>query len=278
MSKFNKVAILFATFLSCMPQGLANSALRTSNHALPDAKRLLSKLHSSVQDGAENVRRNLQDDTINDGMDTCLLIEALFGEDFVDGPMNGSCDCEGMLTETFLLSCTYENICHDELESLCADLQVNITLEDVIDPAGGFGQDPTMDLDVCMDVNVEFLEIMCVHFDFEQPDFFEPDSCEFKYGGEQCLCTVEPCFAFDCDDVVPDALKGEIKSSECQYVNLEMQGTEDVQMFLPALATLPDEDPGVRANADESKAATLMTHQVVLGIVCFFTTSAMLVL
>lgn len=137
-----------------------------------------------------------------------------------------------VVTAILLLNCSFVDVC--ELD-ICASIGVNVTLSGIINENGDIGEDPKMDMEACVDTNVEFLEKMCLRLDFAKPDFFVPIDCSFTYGSMECNCKVDPsegCYDFDCSFVVPAPLNRAIVPDACKTVNITEQSL-DAKTLLP---------------------------------------------
>jgi hypothetical protein len=104
------------------------------------------------------------------------------------------------------------------------------------------GEDPKMNMEACVDTNVDMLEKMCLGLDFAKPNFFVPEHCSFSYGSRECVCKIDPsndCYEFDCSSVVPSPLDQTIVSDTCKTVDIGE--SINVAVFLPSLQDLPKE-------------------------------------
>jgi hypothetical protein len=217
-----------------------------SCYSRDDASRgLLKSIANELETSSGNLRRNLklQHDHKMEAFDACHLVSQHFGEDFLSGTSTtGGCKCDGSLDDTLTLDCDFENVC-DDVGILCATVDVNVTLTNVLDENGSFGKDPKMSLASCVDTNVDFLDKMCLEMEFAKPEFFLPSACSFTYGNEKCICKIDdlfPCYDFDCSEVATStAMARMLVSDSCKTVDLS--GKNGVSMFLPALSELHGE-------------------------------------
>jgi len=227
---------------------LALSAWPCYAHDSDPRRGLLKSITKELEASSGHLRRNLKlhHDHNHDHnlgtFDACHLVSQHFGEDFLSGTTTGGCKCDGSLEGTLTLDCDFENVC-DDTGILCATVDVNVTLTNVLDENGKFGKDPKMSLASCVDTNIDLLDKMCLDMEFAQPDFFLPSACSFSYGDEKCICKIDdsiPCYDFDCSEVVTStAMARMLVSDSCKTVDLS--GRNGVSMFLPALSGLHSE-------------------------------------
>jgi hypothetical protein len=227
---FPRFAVTFLA-LSTLPYHAAQSS------SSPPRDGFLAMVSKHLDATSGHLRRNLNLADEQD-VDVCQLVERHLGNGFT-AEASGNCNCQGNLTDTLWLECSFDNVCEDDI---CASIDVNVTLSDILDDNGLFGEDPKMYMEACVDTNVDFLEKMCVGLDFAKPDFFVPEHCSFSYGSLECDCKVDPsdnCYEFDCSSVVPSPLDQAIVADTCKTVDIGE--SINVAMFLPSLQDLPKE-------------------------------------
>ena len=226
---------------------------------------LVQSIQTRLEASSGNLRRNLINHHSNNDagvFDACHLVSQHFGNDFLSNKSHhhhkknhhvgsGGCNCDGNLNGELTLHCDFKDVCDSVL---CASVNVSVTLTDVLDDNGRFGNDPKMNLASCVDTDQDFLETMCLDMDFAKPDFFLPSACSFSYGDKQCICEVidddsspfgVPCYKFDCSQVAFDiptdqetptdtSMARLLKSDNCKAVDLSRKN--DASILLPALS------------------------------------------
>lgn len=227
------------------------------------SKGFMAMVHKKLEFSTGNLRRGLAQKSVGQDIDICDLVDLHFGDRFHSQSPDGACECNGTLTDTTTLRCRFDDVC-DDFGVLCADIQVNATLADILDESGAPGTDPKMNVSACVDTDAEGLEQMCLELDFARPEFFLPSECSFSYGGKDCVCTIDknvPCYEFNCTGVLPEPFDKYIVANTCKKVSWD--DGPDPSVFLPALAGQPDDD--IRGNFKYEGTVT-MEEQVVKQI------------
>ena len=194
--------------------------------------------------------------------DICGMVENHVGDAFQESSKTGHCDCSGSLRGTTNITCHFDHVC-DGSDTICADIDVHVTLTGILNEQGRFGANPKVNVSSCVDPDLDELEKMCLTLDFAKPDFFLPSACSFSYGGTECVCVIDdtvPCYDFDCSSVLPDPWGKYIVSNTCKKVDLTDTGL-DVSVFLPALADFPDGETNKAGTFEEQAATWVKTNE-----------------
>ena len=146
--------------------------LLTSSAVMAEMTKMSIRHRNLMDTTSDKIYRKLQDtDTNGDTGNTpgifCQWVEAVLGEDFVDGEGTGTCTCDGAIDSTIELSCNLDDICGEEeegSEEICGNLEYNVKLSGVwVD--GWFGDSPEMLVSACLEAtsdNLSWLDKWCI--------------------------------------------------------------------------------------------------------------------
>ena len=172
---------IFLMTMMMMAMPSSSSSAGTTTTIMNERIRATSdKIHRKLQDGGGA--------TTTDGGDAdassstpgifCQWVEAVLGNDFLEGEATGTCNCDGAIDTAIELSCNLNNICGDggtnnEDVVLCGNLEYNVTLSGVwVD--GWFGTSPEMVVTSCLEATSDdfsWLEEWCIDVRDKRPDY-----------------------------------------------------------------------------------------------------------
>ncbi|KAG7354678.1 hypothetical protein IV203_004034 [Nitzschia inconspicua] len=121
---------------------------------------------------------------------------------------------------------------------------------------GSLGPHPELEIQACVDVELQGLEEMYISINFANLDFVIPVNCTFTYDAQLCECNIDtfldetfdvdiPCLKWNCNEVVPELLKPYVADESCECFAETDNGTvsavEPAMSFFSALQDIPPE-------------------------------------
>mmetsp|Transcript_28440 Transcript_28440/g.47270 ORF Transcript_28440/g.47270 Transcript_28440/m.47270 type:complete len:542 (-) Transcript_28440:92-1717(-) len=143
--------------------------------------------------------------------------------------LKGGCTCDAK--NGLEMTCSFAELCSETLdgngEPVCAS--ANMTL--------GFGGTVSaVDNEVCVNYFGETHPETCFSYSIPVADKTAPPTCTAKYGGNECICTMDEnfCLSVDCSEFEPSAV-----TDTCQFVNLN--GPVEAERFMLAFQAPQEE-------------------------------------
>ena len=210
----------------------ATSIRATSSPTTKNRETAIQHRDLMVQTLHDKARKVQESGGIFNGDTFCELVEQEMSleEEFAAEGITGSCTCEGTLDTTLTLACDFSNICGDRGE-VCGTANFKVEMSNLIDADGNFNEvNPSMNWEVCVDVDGEWLKEICFKLDYNGLEFLVPTSCAVTYDEQDCVCSIStvslsdtfdidvPCMAWDCTEVVPEQLKPYMKEDQCELL------------------------------------------------------------
>jgi translation initiation factor 1 (eIF-1/SUI1) len=235
----------------CSTNAVAPSSLLRTKHEVATLHR------DALIDAVHKKARKLVDTTsehhgiLGDGETFCSFIEEEMSFEDIDEDVSGDCTCSGTITDTLEVTCSFQNICGVQGD-ICGSVNATIKISNLVDAEGNFGSNPEIELQACVDVDIEGLEEMCITLNFAGVDFV-PVNCTFTYDAQMCECNVNsvvldeqfdievPCLVWNCSEVVPEVLKPYMAEDTCDvFSSTENETVSAVDPALTSFAALEE--------------------------------------